>query len=246
MVELDYGNIYSTTGRMIQLRYAEKAVSRGSTILALRSQKGAVLVVSKPITSKLHVHENNHRVLKLSSNACIAYTGLLPTGYFIADTIKNSAADFSSTYRESPGASTIRDMLRTYTYLFTRSFSSRVLGASFLAILKDNDSEYRILGADSTGKVWEYHGFAYGAGERRAQTELENLHLDASTADANALVDEGIKILYKCFDPVTDLPFSIEVAMISDETDGLFARMDQDTVAAIAARHKDISVDNDE
>lgn len=243
MTELDFSNIYSSTGKIIQQRYAQKAVDAASTILAMRNSKGAVLVVAKPIASKLYVQESDHRIEKISENVYMAYTGLLPDGLFIADICQRAARGYKKNTQSPVNASFFRETLGNHLYMFTQYQSVRVVGASFLSIMKEG-AEYRVIGADCSGKTSEYRGYACGTGDKRAQTELEKLELE--TMEVKDMIDSGIKTLYLCHDALSDTKFSIEVGVISDDTDGEFVRLAQSSVDQIAEKYKDISMDGDD
>ncbi len=243
MVELDFGCIYNATGKVVQLRYAQKAINKGSTIIGLRNSKGVVLIVSKPITSKLHVRESNHRIQKIADNVFMAYTGLLPSGFFIASQVKKDVDNYKQRYNSEITIKSLSESLSRFLYLFTQYNGLRVVGANFLAIVRE-ENRFALLAGDCSGKVTEYSGFAYGIGSQRAQTEIEKLELES--LEINELVENGIRTLYKCHDALSDPEFSIEVGIISNDLDGEFIRMKQEHVDEIAEKYKDLSIDEDE
>jgi len=242
MVELDIGNIYSSNGKIIQHRYAQKAIDSGSTMIAMRNSKGAVIFVCKPITSNLHILENDHRIKKISSNACMSYTGLLTDGALIYSICKNSVRDYISNFNSEITTNYLKKIMSEYVYMFTSNLASRVVGASFFTILRD-DGEYSLLQTDCTGKVTKWNACAAGKGERRASTELEKLELGNMTL--NHMIDQGIKILHMCHDPITDLSFVVEVGYMGDDTNGEFVRADPSKIAEICEKYKDISVEDE-
>lgn len=243
MTELDFSNIYNSTGKIVQLRYAQKAVDAGSTIIAMRNSKGAVLIVSKPIISRLYVQESDHRIKKVADNLHMAYTGILPDGFFITEVCRKNARNYKSQFQEDVNAKAFKETLGGYLYMFTQYNSARVIGANFLAIIKDG-RDYRVIGADCAGKVTEYYGHACGSGERRAQTEIEKFDLESM--EIMDLIDQGIKTLFRCHDSLSDVKFNVEVGMISENTDGEFVRMQQANVDSIVGKYKNISIDGED
>lgn len=242
MPELDFGNIYSSSGKIIQLRYAQKATDSGSTILAMKSSCGAVLISSKPRTSNLCIQEADQRIKKISSNAYMLYTGILTDGYLIHSLCKRAVRNYKSNYDTEINAEYIKKILSNYLYMFTSHLSLRIVGSSFLTIVKDVD-DYKILLGEPSGKVSKWNACAAGAGERRAFTELEKLSYEGMSI--SDMLDQGIKILYKCFDPLNDIPFDIEAGYISDDSNGEFVRVDGKDTARIAEKYKNISIDSD-
>lgn len=242
MVEIDFGNIYSPTGEIIQERYAKKAIASGSTILAIRNESGVVVLAAKPIHSKLHKKNANFRIHKLAENVCLVYTGFLPDGLLIKGYCKSEIASFKKTFESEIDTATLKEYFRRYLYFTTGYSEARQIGAEFIAVIHDS-GEYRILHVGSTGKVSEYSACAIGAGEKRAITELERESFERK--EMLDLLDYGVKTLYKCHDALSDPEFTIEAAMISEDSDGKFRRISQDVVDEFVERYKDISMDDD-
>lgn len=242
MPELDFGNIYNSSGKIIQLRYAQKAAGSGSTILAMKNSRGAVLVASKPRISNLHIQEADQRIKKVSSNVHMMYTGILTDGQLIHSLCKRAARDYRSNYGTEVNAEYVKKILSNYLYMFTSHLSLRIIGSSFLVIVKDV-KDYKILLGDSSGKVSKWSACAAGAGERRASTELEKLNYEEMSIPD--MIDQGIRILYKCFDPLNDLPFDVEIGYISDDSNGEFVRVSEGEAARIVEKYREISIDSD-
>lgn len=243
MPELDYGNIYSPNGSIIQHKYAQKAVDSGSTMIGMCSSRGAVLLVAKPIISNLHVLENDHRIKKVSSNVFMCYTGVLTDGLFMSNLCKKAVRDYESNYNNPVSSHYFKKILSEYLYIFTSNIGVRTLGASFFTVIKERD-DYKLLFSNPTGKVSRWNACAAGAGERRAFTELEKLKFEDMSL--SEMIDEGIKILYKTYDPLSDIKFEIEVSQMGVETDGDLVRLSQADIAPIVEKYKNLSVDGEE
>jgi len=243
MVELDYGNIYNNIGKILQVQYAAKAASAGSTIVAMRNKKGAMIFVAKPIVSCLHVRDGNHRIQKVSEKIYTASTGVLPDGKFIAYLCGHSAKEYKKTFKQEVPGIAYRRMLGNYLYMYTQYLYTRVIGAHMLTIMKD-ENEYRVYGTETSGAVSEYSAIAYGKGDRRAQTELEKL--DFESMEMKDLLENGIRIMFKVHDSMNDPEFNIECGFISEDSNGEFVRVAQDRVDELIEKYKDLSMDEDE
>lgn len=242
MPELDFGNIYSSNGKIIQHRYAQKAIDAGSTMIAMKSSKGAVLLVSKPIVSNLHVIDSDHRIKRIAANAYMSYTGLLTDGALIHSICKDSVRDYVSSFNSDITAEYLKKIISEYVYMFTSSIGSRVVGVSLFTIVRDED-EYSLLFADCTGKVSKWNACAAGRGERRAFTELEKLGLEDMSV--REMVDEGVRILYKCHDSLTEPKFSVEAGYIGIESNGEFVRVSEPEMSQICEKYQDLSTDDE-
>lgn len=243
MTEIDFGNIYNSSGQLVQLRYAQKAISAGSTVLAIRNARGVVLVVAKPITSELHVQDLNNRIHKLSENVCAAFTGMLSDAPLILRTVKLYITHFRNLYGHQAEASLVKESLATITHRPTRYSNSRPFGVSSLFCVRDSDS-YHILLAENTGKVSEYSAYAIGSGASRAITELERGDFDSM--EMIDLVDYAVKTLYMSYDSLSEAPFCVEAAMISDDSDGKFVRVTPEIIGQAVDKYSHMSVDDTE
>lgn len=240
MAELDFGNIYNTNGEIIQLRYARKRADSGNPVLAMKNSKGVVLLVAKPRLSPLHIHESDERIRRITSKAYMAYSGILTDGLLISKLVRDAARDYTSQYGTELSSNYLKKIIFDYLYLFTSSMSLRLVGANFLTISKENNI-FQILLGEPNGKVSRWNAYAIGTGSRRALTELEKLDLEFM--DIKGMIDQGIKILYKCHDPLNDPSFDLEIGYISDETD--FVRVDNSDVSDIINKYKDLSIDDE-
>lgn len=243
MTELDFGNIYSSNGEIIQLRYAQKRAETGSTVLAMKNSRGAVLIVSKPRLSNLHVQESDHRIRKLAPNAYMSYTGLLTDGMLIYNLVKKAVRDYTANYGTEISAEYLKKIMFDYLYMFTAHMSLRIIGSTFLTITKDQGS-YQVMLGEPSGKISRWKACATGIGQRRAFTELEKLKLEEMSI--KDMVDQGIKILYKCYDPLNDPVFDVEVGYISDESNGEFVRVNREHLEEFMNKYKDLSIDDNE
>lgn len=242
MPELDFGNIYSPNGKIIQHRYAQKAIDAGPTIIGMRSSKGAVLVVTKPIVSSLHVPESDHRIRRVSSNAYMTCTGLLSDGAVIHHACEDYVRKYVSAFDSEITTEYLRKGIAEYVYMFTSHIGGRPIGASLFTIVRD-DEEYSLLFADCTGKVSKWNACAAGKGERRALTELEKLNLEDMSIDE--MMDRGIMILYKCHDSLTEPRFTVEVGYMGFESNGAFVRVPNEKVDELCEKYQDLSVDDE-
>jgi len=243
MAELDFGNIFNKNGDILQLRYAQKRADNGSTTIAMKNASGAVLIASKSRVSNLLVQESDQRIRRLASNAYMAFSGLLSDGLLISNLVKKALRSYSSNYGQNASFEYIKKIIFDHVYLFTSKIRLRVIGANFLTICQDND-EYQVLSTDPSGKVTRWKACAIGNGQRRALTELEKLDLENMSLED--LTDQGIKILYKCFDPLNDPQFDIEVVTVSSANNKEFVRVESTEIEKIVNKYKDISMDDSE
>lgn len=240
MTELDFDTVYNSNGTIIQHRYAKKRADNGSTVIAMKNKTGAVLLACKPKISKLHVQESDYRIRKVSNNSYMSYSGILTDGFLIYNLVKNAAQDYKKSYGMEISSEYLKKTIFDYLYIFTSRMGLRAVGANFLTISKGEKIE--IFLGEPNGEVSKWKACAVGTGSRRAFTELEKLDLESM--NNSEMIDQGVKILYKCHDPINDPDFDIEVVCVSLNSD--FIRVENNEIKEIAEKYKDISIDDSE
>jgi 20S proteasome subunit alpha 7 len=240
---LDFSQIYTTTGTISQVQYAQKAADSGDTCIGLKSKHGVVLLAEKPVVSPLYVHGSGNRIEKLSASIHMAASGMLSDAVYVCENIKSLVMDYKKKFEEDPGHQIVKMYARESVHPFTRFMNTRVIGANFLtAVHKEGD--YRLLHTDCTGRTVCYKANSIGKGSRRAKTELEKVYADGMTIEE--MIDNGVRILYKTFDPAKDKDFDIEIGVMSSETNGTMHKLSHEEVRMYTDKYSHLSVDEED
>jgi 20S proteasome subunit alpha 7 len=240
---LDFSQIYTTTGTISQVSYAQKAADSGNTCIGLKSRHGIVLLAEKPIVSPLYVSESDQRIEKLSSFIHTASSGMVSDAVYVAEHVKSMIMDYKRRFEEDPVHQIVKVYIREAVHPFTRYMNTRVLGANFLTAVH-KDGEYTLLHTDCTGRTICYKASSIGKGSRRAKTELEKLDVEGMMVEE--LVDNGVRILYKTFDPAKDKDFDVEIGVMSSETNGTIRKLAREEVKVYVDRHSHLNIDEEE
>jgi 20S proteasome subunit alpha 7 len=240
---LDFGPIYTQTGNLLQMDYAQKCADSGSTCIGIKTKTGVVLAVEKPIISPLHLGQHDKRIKQVAPNCLMVYTGLLSDGGYIYQYVKDGIYSEAKDMEEeevSPGV--YKRVLSENLNIFGTYMGCRPIGCNFMSAIAYR-GEFKLLGGDPTSKTSFYKGYAMGKGAQRAKTELEKLDFDnLGMQDA---IDSCVRIMYKSYDPLKDKEFEVEMGCISVDTGYLFKEISCNDLGPLIEKYKDISIDGE-
>ncbi|ADM12162.1 proteasome regulatory subunit alpha-3 [Encephalitozoon intestinalis ATCC 50506] len=242
MSNLDFCTIYTTTGQIDQLSYAQKAADSGDTCIGIKSRNGIVLLAEKPRISPLYVLESDERIKRAGNSVAVVSTGLTPDVFYVGCAVKDHVFHHKENFNEDPTPEIMKVYLNDIFHYFTRSINLRVLGVNSLASVY-KEGRFSLLHTDCSGKTLSYKAACIGKGTRRIKTELEKLDIDNMTIEE--MVDTGVKVLYMAHDPSKDKEFDIEVGIVSTETGGKLRKLESNEIQIFVDKHKHMSVDED-
>lgn len=295
---LDFGPIYTPTGNIAQIDYAQKAADNGSTVLAISTPSHILFAVEKPVESNLHILSENKRISKLTRNCVIVGTGLLSDMVFFNDIVRREMIDVESYLKGASGVG-MRRVVARHSSEFTRYYGCRPLGVNMLSACVESDQigaraskasncpndvgrtsrasncpndgtnntcenassivlpvgssvsksapvsstpplKLSLFVTDTSSKTREVRAYAIGKGAPRAKTELEKI--DTVGLDRRGLIDNSVRILYKCFDPLKDKPFELEIGILGAYG---YEEVAEEEYGEFVEAYKDLNVDDD-
>lgn len=239
MTLLDFGPIYSQTGNIAQLDFANKCAESGSTIIAIKSNRGIVIAIEKPKLSCLIKNKENKRLVHLSNKIYTAYTGLLTDGNFISLELKKTIISTAKYFNEITPKN-LKNYFTDLVSLFSRTYSFRPVGCKFLSAMSYENNFYLIL-TECDSKSTFYKAYAIGKGSLRANTELELY--DFSEMEIDELADHAVRIMYGCYDPIKDKEFDIELYYMTVGTDYKMVEVKESDLEILVEKYKDLNVD---
>jgi 20S proteasome subunit alpha 7 len=240
MSSLDFCTIYTPTGQISQLSYAQKAADAGDTCIGIKNSNGIVFVVEKPKTSALYVLESDERINKVSDSVAIVCSGVMSDAFYVPQAIKGDVFRHKDDVGEVPSAGFMKMYLNQLFHYFTRSINLRVLGVNALCSVY-KEGRFSLLHTDCTGRTVSYKASCIGRGARRVKTELEKLDIDGMSIEQ--MVETAIKMLYIAHDPSKDKAFDIEVGVVSLQTEGRLKKLEKQDIQHLVDKYKDISAD---
>ncbi|EED44479.1 26S Proteasome core subunit-alpha-3 [Enterocytozoon bieneusi H348] len=238
---LDIGNKYNENGKNLQIEYAQKLLSKASGCIGIKNSKGAVLFSLKPIITNLKIYNFDENIIKINENCYITGTGLDPDKIFIIEQLKDIAKDYKKNLGEDITGEYLKVCLNNLIIQFNSLMNARVLGAEFI-IMKKEHNDYLIYLVKNTGSILRYKGAVIGSIERRAKTELEKIDLEQFSLEE--MIEAGIRTFYKCFDPLVDKEFTLEIGIIGDETNGAYYKLQPQEMEKYISKYCDLTVDD--
>ncbi|KAM0687444.1 putative proteasome subunit alpha type-7 [Conglomerata obtusa] len=235
---IDFGPLYTTTGNIHQLEYAQKCANNGSTCIAFKYKTGVIIATEKPIESVLY--KNTQRIKKVTPNIFMTYSGLLTDGGCLFEYVKNSLHGEMLTMEELISPGRLSYQVSEFLSYFNTKHGCRPVGCSFITGLVYKN-KYYLVKSEPTASSLFCEGTAIGKGMQRAKTELEKLDLEEMSFES--AVENGVKILYQSYDPLKDKDFEIEMCYVGIESGNEIANVDKEMINRFVEKYKDLSID---
>ncbi|KAG8346927.1 putative Proteasome subunit A N terminal signature Proteasome subunit [Trypanosoma vivax] len=173
MSESAYGlTTFSPSGRLVQIEYATKAASKGTTALGVKAVDGVVIAAEKKTTSPLADSSMLHKVFVLDEHVGCTYSGIGPDCRVLVDAARRSCQRYRLTYHEPiPVGQLVRKISSLYQE-FTQSGGVRPFGCSLLVAGVDGRGNH-LYQVDPSGTFWAWKATSIGKGSPDAKTFLE-------------------------------------------------------------------------
>jgi len=225
---------FSPDGRIFQVEYAAKTVEASGTVVGIRAKDGVVLVVEKPILSKLARTDSgsvaNRRIATVDVGAGVTGAGIVADLRALASRAREEAASYRSTFETPISGESLAERLSLFMQAYTLYSSVRPFCASLLIAAVDTDQDGDAqpkTGASSaaakkitpnlymvepSGLCLGYRACAAGKGRQAARTELEKL--DPEVLSTEEALDHAVRIIHLSHDEAKDRPFVVEASWI--------------------------------
>ncbi|MHA1357196.1 MAG: archaeal proteasome endopeptidase complex subunit alpha [Candidatus Helarchaeota archaeon] len=178
--------MYSPDGRIIQVEYAKEAVRRGSSVIAIRSHEGIVILAESRSYSRLL--EANEKIAQIDDNLCIAFSGLLADSKVLITEARVHAQIQKITYGEECDVESLATHLSKLAQHITQ-FGGRPFGLSII-IAGINNSKPELCVVEPSGAQHRAMAIAIGRNDNEFMSFLEeNYTSDLSLADCRELAE---------------------------------------------------------
>jgi len=158
------GNIvvFSPEGRLYQVEYAREAIRRGSTILAMKSSDGVVILADRRVESNLVDVSTIQKIFQIDDHLWIAISGLTADGRALVDLARRVAQGNRVTYEEEIPVRVLAEQLTAHMQTVTHG-GNRPYGAGL--IITDGKDIYE---TDPSGTMIGVFATAVGQGRPAA------------------------------------------------------------------------------
>jgi 20S proteasome subunit alpha 2 len=163
---------FSPSGKLLQIEYALKAVSKGATSLGITAKNGVVIATEKKIDSILVESENGSKIQKCNDRIGMVYSGMGPDYRVLVKNARKAAAGYFRQYQEVQPTSQLVKNTANVMQEFTQSGGVRPFGVSILMAGYDDDGP-KLYQVDPSGAAFGWKATAIGKNFINAKTFLE-------------------------------------------------------------------------
>ena len=220
--------VFSPDGRLLQVEYARKTVSQGSTAIGIACKEGVVFVADKRILDKLMVPESLDKIFKVDDHIGATMSGLISDGRVLIAKAQIKAQSHRIAYNEEIPIMELVRYVADYKQMYTQYAGARPFGVSLL-IGGIDDKRPRIFVTEPSGIFFEYYATSIGEGAEVVNKMLEKKYkFDMKLKDAVKLGLDALKeALGEKFNPE-----KVDIAVIP--VDGKFKKLHFSEVKGMA------------
>ena len=206
--------IFSPDGRLLQVEYARKTVSQGTTTVGVVCKDGVVLVADKRILEKLIVPQSIEKVFQVDKHIGATMSGLISDGRVLVQRAQAKAQSHKITYDEKIDVLSLVKDISDQQQLFTQYAGARPYGVALLVGGVDS-SGARLFMTEPSGIYFEYQATSMGEGSNIVNKYLDENYKESMTTE------HGIRLALNGLKEVLGAKFSkerIDIAVIPTDT----------------------------
>ncbi|XP_065913760.1 proteasome subunit alpha type-7-like [Dysidea avara] len=217
--------VFSPDGHLFQVEYAQEAVKKGSTAVAVRGEDCVVLAIEKRAVAKLQDDRTVRKICSLDDHICMAFAGLTADARVLVNMARVECQSYRLTVEDPVTVEYIAKYIATICQRYTQSAGARPFGISALIVGFDEGSQPRLYQTEPAGTYHEWKANATGRGAKTVKEYLEKNY----SPEAVKTTDDTIKLAIKALlEVVQSGNKNIELAIIEKEKPLKF--LDSDTI----------------
>jgi len=194
--------IFSPDGRLLQVEYARKTVSQGTTAIGITCKDGVVLIADKRLIDPLVVINSVEKIFQIDEHVGATMSGLISDGRILVEKAQEIAQRHRMLYDEPINVPTMVKELCNIKQVYTQYAGIRPFGVSLL-IAGVNHKPYLYL-TEPSGIYFGYHATAIGENARQVNEFLKKNYKE------NIKIEEGIKLGIKALKKALGVKFQLE------------------------------------
>jgi len=184
--------MFSPDGRLLQVEYAQKAVSQGSMALGVSCKSGVILMADRARPDKLVVQNSTNKIFKIEKHISSTAAGYICDARVLVKKCRLKAQQYKLTYGEEIDTESIIKYISDLEQAYTQYGGVRPFGVSFLIGGFDKKGSQLYI-AEPTGTYFQYKAKAIGSGAVEANKLLEKNYKESMDIKA------GIKLAISAF-----------------------------------------------
>lgn len=189
--------IFSPDGHLFQVEYAQEAVKKGSTAVAVRGVDCVAIGVEKKSIPQLQIDRTIRKIFPIDDHVMLAFAGLSADARQLVDRARVECQSFKLTLEDQADVGYLARYVANVKQRFTMSPGRRPYGVSMLFAGFDRDGTARLYKSEPSGAYYEYRACATGRGEKPVDEYLEEhaTNDDAANNTREALLRMVVKSL---------------------------------------------------
>jgi len=218
--------IFSPDGRLLQVEYARKTISKGTTAIGIACNEGVIIIATKRVMEKLLVSESIKKITKIDDNIGVTMSGLISDGRVLIERAQNIVHSYKLTYDETIDLLSLVREISDYKQMFTQWGGARPFGVSLMLCGIDELGPHIFI-TEPSGIYFEYEAVSIGENSAVVNKHLEKYYKKDMPIEKGIMM--GISALKKA---VTKEEFDeefLEVAVIPSKTKK-FEKIDKEKI----------------
>ncbi|KAG5444093.1 Proteasome subunit alpha type-7-like [Clonorchis sinensis] len=187
--------VFSPDGHLFQVEYAQEAVKKGSTAIAVRGKNCVVLCVEKKATNKLQVEGPLRKISLVDDHVAVAFAGLTADARVLINRMRVECKSYKLTVEDPVSLEYIARYTAQVKQKYTQSNGRRPFGVAILIVGFNQDGTPHLYQSDPSGTHFEWLANAIGKGSKVAREFLEKNYSEQAVADEEGTVKLAVKTL---------------------------------------------------
>ncbi|KAJ1521664.1 hypothetical protein ONE63_003310 [Megalurothrips usitatus] len=180
--------VFSPDGHLLQVEYAQEAVSKGSTAIGIRGHDVVVLGVEKKSVAKLQEERTVRKICLLDDHVVMAFAGLTADARILINRAQIECQSHKLTVEDPVTLEYITRYIATMKQKYTQSNGRRPFGISCLIAGFDFDGKPHLFQTEPSGIYYEWLANSTGRQAATVRSYLEkNYKLEDMKTEADCV-----------------------------------------------------------